>query len=160
MKTISSDQRGFTLAEVVIAVLLLALVIGGMLTSFIIGRVSTFQSRYHTQAFNLLQAKAEELSVGAYEDVQDQDPTNVTIDPGADLTWGTEDDLVGTLEVDVADRMDMDGDGDSAETEIDLDGDGINDNCKPFHLDLTWESRSYGSSTQKTISLDSLIGKR
>lgn len=160
MNGTSSNESGFSLTEVVIAMLLLGLVIGGMLTSFVMGRISAFQARHHTQAMNLLQAKVEELLAGDYEDVQDQGPVQVTVDPGPDLEWGTADDRFGTLQVEVGDRMDLDGDGDATEEEIDLDGDGVNDPCKPIRATLTWTCLSYGGETSITSSLDTLIAKR
>lgn len=160
MSTTSSRHGGFTLTEVVIAVLLFGLTIGGLYTSFLMGRIATFRARYQAQAANLLQASLEQFSVGAYEDVQDQGPTDVTIDPGPDLEWGTDDDLIGQLRVEVDDRMDLDGDGNTAEEEIDLDGDGTNDPCKPVHVSLTWMCLSFGAERAVTVSLDTLIAER
>ena len=120
MKTTSRRHSGFSLTEVVIAVLLFGLTIGALYTSFLMGRIATYRARYQAQAVNLLQANLEQLSVGPYDGVQDQGPTDVTIDPGLDLEWGTDDDLVGQLRVEVDDRMDLDGDGDTTEEEIDL----------------------------------------
>jgi type II secretory pathway pseudopilin PulG len=154
------NQGGFTLTEAVIALLLVGLTVGGMLTSFLVGRVSAFHTRYHTQVMNLMQAKIEELTAGSYDNVQDQGPTDVTIDPGKDLKWGTDDDLIGTLRVVVADSMDLDGDGNTDEEEIDLDGDGINDHCKPICVSLRWRCHSLGGDPWLTSSLDTLIAKR
>jgi hypothetical protein len=159
-RTGNSNNGGFTLAEVVIALLLLGLSVGGMLTCFVMGRISAFHARYYTQAMNLLQAKVEELTAGDYAEVQDEGPREVVLDPGPDSEWGTSDDLMGILRVEVDDRMDLDGDGDTAEEEIDLNSDGTNDRCKPLHVELTWRCRSYGGDPSETASLDTLIAKR
>jgi hypothetical protein len=159
-RQISGNQIGFTLAEVVVALLLLGLTIGGMLTSFVMGRISVCHSRYHTQGMNLLQAKVEELTAGEYEDVKDAGPLEVSVDPGEDHQWGTEDDQIGNLWVIVGDRIDLDGDGDTDEEEIDLDGDEANDPCKPVRVELTWMSLSYGGYSPVTVSLETLIAKR
>jgi hypothetical protein len=106
---------------------------------------------------NLLQAKLEELSGGKYENVQDQGPLPAIIDAGSDLQWGTADDLLGTLWVEVNDARDLDGDGDTGEEEIDLDGDGTNDPCKPVRVSLTWTSLSYGGNTPMMVSLETFI---
>lgn len=160
MSTTSSRRGGFTLIEVVIAVLLFGLTIGALYTSFLMGRIATYRARYQAQAANLLQSSLEQLSVGDYENVQDQGPTTITVDPGTDLEWGTDDDLVGQLLIEVDDRMDLDGDGDTDEEEIDLDGDGTNDACKPVHVSLTWMCLSFGVERPVTVSLDTLIAER
>jgi hypothetical protein len=145
---------------VVIAVLLFGLTISALYTSFLMGRIATYRARYQAQAVNLLQASLEQLAVGAYDNVQDQGPTDITIDPGLDLEWGTGDDLIGQLRIEVEDRMDLDGDGDTDEEEIDLDGDGTNDPCKPVHVSLTWMCLSFGTQRPVTVSLDTLIAER
>ncbi len=160
MATVSRRQSGFTLAEVAISVLLFGLMVGGLYSAFLMGRVATFRARHQAQATNLLQAKLEELWAGSYDDVQDEGPADVIVDPGSDSEWGTSDDLVGRLLVEVDDRMDLDNDGDKTEQEIDLDGDGTNDACKPVHVSLTWESFSFGGNRSLTVSLDTLIAKR
>ena len=160
MSTTSSKHGGFTLTEVVIAVLLFGLTISALYTSFLMGRIATYRARYQAQAANLIQASLEQLSVGHYDNVQDQGPIDVTIDPGMDLEWDTDDDLVGQLLIEVDDRMDLDGDGDTTEEEIDLDGDGTNDPCKPVHVSLTWMCLSFGVERPVTVSLGTLIAER
>jgi hypothetical protein len=160
MAETSRKRAGFTLAEVAIAVLLFGLTVGGLYTAFLMGRVATYRARYQSQVINLLQAKVEQLWVGSYDAVLDEGPTNLTIDPGSDLEWGTADDLVGTLRVEVDDRMDLDNDGDTDEEEIDLDDDGVNDAIKPVHVSLTWQSFSFGGTRSQTVSLDTLIAER
>ena len=154
------NNRGFTLVEVVSAVLLLSLTIGAMLMSFIVGRVSIAQARQSTQVMNLIRAKTEELVSGSYSDVQDEESSQVVIDPGADGEWDTDDDLYGTIWVTVADIRDIDKDGDFDEQEIDADGDGLNDFCKPVNVVVTWTFRTCGIDTPKIASLDTLITKR
>jgi prepilin-type N-terminal cleavage/methylation domain-containing protein len=160
MEKTTRTQSGVTLVEVMIALLLLGLTIGGTLTSFVTGRISAFHARYHIQAMNVLQAKAEELAWGAYESVTDQDSTSVVLDPGPDLQSGTADDVLGELRVQVDDRMDLDEDGDTGEEEIDVDGDGINDRCKPVHLTLSWRYKSFGGFVSVTGPLHTIIAKR
>jgi prepilin-type N-terminal cleavage/methylation domain-containing protein len=155
-----AKKGGFTLAELAIAVLLFGLVVGGLYTTFLMGRVAAFRARHQAQSTLLLQAKLEELYVGAYADVQNEGPTEVVIDPGADREWNTDDDVVGDLVVLVQDVLDLDGDGDTTEAEIDLDGDGTNDECKPVRVTLTWQSYSLGHDHTQTVYLDTLIAKR
>jgi len=156
----AKSSGGFTLTEVIIALLLLSLTAGGTLAALLMGRISSYHSRYHVQAMNLLQAKVEELSAGSYEDVKDQGPLPVVIDPGLDLQRYTADDLLGTLWVEVNDGRDLDGDGDTSEKEIDLDGDGVNDPCKPIRVSLTWTSLSYGGDTPMMVSLETMIANK
>ncbi len=152
-------QSGITLAEAMVALALLGLTVGGTLTSFVMGCFSATNARYSTQGINLLQAKVEELTAGLYEDVRDQGPSQVTIDPGPDLEWGTDDDALGDLRVEVDDRSDLDGDGDTVEEEIDVDGDGGNDRCKPVHVSVTRTCVSFGGRTSVTVHLDTLIAE-
>ena len=154
------NPKGFTLTEVIVALLLLTMATGGTLTAFLMGRVSSYHARYHAQAMNLLQAKVEELAAGSYKDVKDEGPLPAIIDPGLDLESGTKDDLLGSLWVQVNDRNDFDGDGNTAEQEIDLDGDGVNDPCKPVRVSLTWTSLSYGGDTPQIVSLETLIANK
>jgi Tfp pilus assembly protein PilV len=61
-----NDDSGFTLAEVLIAVILSALVILPMLTSFLMGRMSTDVAKHRTQAMNLIRARLEYLNSKGY----------------------------------------------------------------------------------------------
>jgi len=158
MKTI--DKNGFTLIEVVVAVLLLALTIGGMLTSFIMGRIATYQARYNTQAANAIQLKVEELSAQLYDDVKSQGPIEYALDPGGDLEWGTDDDVSGQMWIIVEDRRDLDGDGDKSEEEIDVDGDGLNDPCKPVRVNVIWPCLTFSGEQNRLLSFETLIAKR
>ncbi len=160
MRKRTLSEAGITLSEAVIALLLLGVTVAGMLTSFVMGRISASHARYHAQAMNQLQAEAEELTAGPYEDVGDQALTQVMIDPGPDLQEGTSDDLFGGLLVEVGDRFDLDADGDTTEEEIDVDGDGVNDPCKPVRVSLTRTFLSFAGPTSVTVSLDTLIAKR
>ena len=156
----AKKQTGFTLVEVVIALLLLGTTIGGMLSAFVMGRISTYNARYHAQAMNLIQAKAEELSADTYDKVQSEGPIETPLDYGPDKKWDTDDDLIGTLEVEVGDLYDQDADGETKEQEIDLDGDGKNDQCKPVRVSFAWSSLAYGGQKQMRISVDTMIAKR
>ena len=160
MKLKTTENEGFTLVEVVIAMVLLGLVIGGMLTCFVMGRISTFQARYRTQAMSLIQAKAEELTAGTYDAIQSEGPISLVVDPGSDGVWGTGDDMTGTMTVEVADVNDLDFDGDTAEQEIDVDFDGQNDACKAVTIQLDWTCTSYGGDRSMSEKLDTLISKR
>jgi len=153
-------RGGFTLIEVAIAVVLLALIIGGMLTCFVMGRISTFQSRYRLQAMSLVRAKAEQLLADEYDDVQSEGPIDLVLDPGQDGQWGTDDDMNGTMWVDVADLLDLDGDNDTAEPEIDVNGDGQNDQCKAVSIRMDWTCPIYGSAKAMSTSMNTLIAKR
>jgi len=160
MQAMRRSRDGFSLTEVLVALLLLGLTIGALLTSFLMGRVGAYRARYQAQGVNLVQAKIEELSVAAYDAVQDEGPVEVTVDPGLDLEWGTEDDLLGELRVEVGDYQDLDDDGDRSEEEIDVDGDGENDPCKPVSVSLTWQCLSFGGDRAVTIFVDTLIAER
>ena len=160
MKATARNQGGFSLTEVLVAVLLLGLTLGALLTSFLMGRVAAYRARYQAQGANLVQAKIEELSAGTYEAVQDEGPVEVTVDPGLDLEWGTADDLLGDLRVEVGDYQDVDGDGNRVEEEIDVDGDGENDSCKPVSVSLSWTCLSFGGDRTVTVFVDTLIAKR
>ncbi|MBN1919467.1 MAG: prepilin-type N-terminal cleavage/methylation domain-containing protein [Verrucomicrobia bacterium] len=140
-------KSGFTLVELAVAVLLFGLVVGGLCTTFLMGRVATYRARHQIQASLLLQAKLEELRAGSYEDVLDWGPVNVVLDPGRDIEWGTDDDLTGEIQVEVLDL-------------IDLDGDGEKDTCKLVRVTLTWQSYSLGGERTLSVFLDTLIAKR
>ena len=155
-----TEKDGFTLVEVVIAIILLGLVIGGMLTTFVMGRISTYHARYRTQATSLMQSKAEELLAGTYDEIQSKGPIDLIVDPGKDGEWGTGDDMNGTMVVEVADVNDLDFDGDTSEQEIDVDLDGQNDTCKAVTIRLDWFCTSYGGDRSMSARLDTLISKR
>ncbi len=74
IKKARTQNSGFTLAEVLIAVILSALVILPMLTSFLMGRMSTDVARHRTQAMNLIRARLEYLNSKGYNYVNQLPP--------------------------------------------------------------------------------------
>ncbi len=65
-KSVLSNDSGFTLAEVLVAVFITAMVVLPMLSSFLMGRVSTEMAKHRTQAMNLIRGRLEYLNSKGY----------------------------------------------------------------------------------------------
>ena len=61
-----NGNAGFTLAEVLVAALIGAMVLLPMLSSYLMGRVSTEVAKHRTQAMNLIRAHLEYLQSRGY----------------------------------------------------------------------------------------------
>lgn len=127
-------KRGFTLVEMVVSILILGIVAGAMIGTFMISKVSVVKAKYYIEVMNLLRGEIENLKNTPYVDIQSVAAQDITI----------EDNLVGQILVEVKDKDDFDGDGDTTEGAIDVDGDGTNDSCKPIYVTISWTSYTWG----------------
>lgn len=107
-----SGTGGFSLIEVLVPILIVAIAAIGLLTSFVMGRVHTSLSRHRAQAVNLLRERLEELKSRGYDYLNSFDP-NPSVEKYAVLDAGRDeqspaDDLTCTRTTLISDD---DGDG-------------------------------------------------
>jgi len=105
-------SKGLSLIEAMVLMVVLALAVVGLLTSFIMGRVHIALARHRNQAVNLLRARIEELKSKGYDYLNAFTPnpsveTGVVLDAGPDQE-SPDDDLTGTRTTSITDN---DGDG-------------------------------------------------
>ena len=67
LRKFRNRNSGFTLAEVLVSVIIGALVVVPMLSSFLMGRTSTEVAKHRTQAMNLIRARLEYLQSQGYD---------------------------------------------------------------------------------------------
>lgn len=120
------NKKGLTLVEMTISALILGLVLGAMLGTFVIARVSATKAKHRIEVLNLLRAKMEAVKDSDYYDIGNELPEEVSIDIGPDLLRGTGDDLVGSRTVDVVD----------------------NSGYKNVTTTLSWNERAWGGATR------------
>ena len=158
MRVTLCSERGFTLIEVLFSSIVLAAVLSAMVGTFVLGRFSAAKARHHAQAMNLLREKVEELTSLPYANVVDEGPTAIILDSGLDVGSAV-DDIMGTLQVQVEDSLDLDGDADTVEEQIDVNGDGLNDLCKPVTVTMVWQENSLGGAQNVTEILRTFISQ-
>jgi type II secretory pathway pseudopilin PulG len=139
MKKIRS--RGFLLIEVLVPILIVAIAIVGLLTSFVMGRVHTAVARHRALAINVLRGKLEEMKSLGYDALNHYSPnpeveTDVVLDGGQNEE-SDEDDLTCTRTAHVADD----------------DGDG----SLELTVTVTWQERVMSSDHTYTESLYTLV---
>jgi type II secretory pathway pseudopilin PulG len=84
-----SREKGFSLVEVLVPMLIVVLAVVGLLTSFVMGRVHMALARHRNQAVNLLRARLEEVKSKGYDYLNTFDPnpaveTSVVLEPSKD----------------------------------------------------------------------------
>jgi prepilin-type N-terminal cleavage/methylation domain-containing protein len=84
-----SRSKGFTLVEVAVTMVIVALAAVGLLTSFVMGRLHSGVARHRNQAINLIRARIEEVKSKGYDYLNGFDPnpsveTGVVVDIGQD----------------------------------------------------------------------------
>ncbi len=104
--------KGFTLVEVIVPMLIVALAVVGLLTSFVMGRLHTALARHRNQAVNLLRARIEEVKAKGYDYLNAFNPnpaveTGVVLDVGPDAE-SPDDDLTCSRTTEITDT-DADG---------------------------------------------------
>ncbi len=107
-----SGSKGFTLIEVAVTILIVALAVVGLLTSFVMGRLHTAVARHRNQVVNLVRARIEEVKAKGYDYLNAFDPnafveTGVVLDIGQDRE-SPSDDLTCTRTTHITDT-DADG---------------------------------------------------
>ena len=78
-----NKKSGITFIETLMSVLVMGMVLGGMLGTFIMGRVSLAKAKHRHAACALIQQKLEEFTDTAYDSISDAAETKVTLDPGS-----------------------------------------------------------------------------
>lgn len=134
-------SRGLTLIEVVIPILIVAITVMGLLTSFLMGRVHTAVSRHRIHAANLLRARLEELKANGYDFLNTFSPnpcveTNLVLDTGQDELLPN-DDLLCTRTTVVTDN-----DGDAA---------------LEIAVTVTWQERVMSANRNYSESLYTIV---
>ncbi len=152
------SQKGFTLAELLIATGIATAVFAAIFLAFVTVQSSSMLTRHRMQAMQVVRGQIEFLKVTGFNQVVDSAQT-VSYDAGQDGVFGNADDLTGTLTVTVQDFLDMDNDGNTTETAIDIDADGTNDGtvAKPVRAAFTWSQYIVGRSRSFTVSADTLV---
>ena len=152
-------NSGFTLVEVMVTTGVSVLLLTGFLGSVTVSKSLNALSRHQMQALQVVKSQMELLKATAFSNIADSSAANTTYDAGVDGTFGTADDLTGTLTVTRGDFLDMDADGNTAETAIDINGDGTNDTAYavPVRVAFTWTQNIIGTSKSFTVSADTLL---
>ncbi len=159
--------NGVTLVELMVAFAICAVIFSAILAAFLtVKSVNTFM-RHKTQAMEIARSRVERLKRTSFDCIPDDvNCANVTTvsstvsyDAGKDGSFGTTDDMTGTLTTDLKDGLDMDNDGNTTETAIDVNGDGVNDpaDAKPIRVTFTWTEKLYGQTKTFSVFIDTLI---
>ncbi len=129
------NKKGVTFIEIMISVLILSLSLGGMLTTFVMGRISVAKAKHRIEAFNLIQQKVEELRDTGYSSIPiGESSENVTIDNAG--TVATVDDLIGQRKVIVT-----------------------GSDYKEITVTITWTERKWGGSNQVSESVVTVVSQ-
>lgn len=154
-------QGGFTLPEVMISSALAVLFFTSLILAFMSVKAINVTARYRMQAAQLVRGTLETLKGTEWAVIDNSVTQSVTFDPGPDQTYGTGDDLRGTLTVSVVDALDMDDDDNVQEARIDIDGDGVNDAnaAKPVRVVFSWSQNVMGKDRSYSVWADTLIAR-
>ncbi len=150
------SEKGLTLVEAMVGVVLAAILFGSLLMSALAVRSVRSLTQHHIQAMNVARGVVERLKGSAYAAVLN-DSWNEAYDAGPDGLFGTGDDRMGTVTVTVKDFLDMDHDGNVNETLIDVTGDLANDAAKPVRVTYQWTERLRGQDSNYSVRIDTLI---
>ena len=131
------NKKGVTFIEIMISALILSISIGGMLTTFVMGRVSVAKAKHRIEAFNLIQEKVEAIRDTSYASIANESPASVTIDNAG--TAATTDDLTGQRSVSV--------------NEVVVDG------YKEVTVTITWTEHKWGGSNQVSENVVTVVSK-
>jgi hypothetical protein len=172
-RTRHPNNRGVTLPESLLCTFIVAITLTGALWSFIHGRLSINSGTHYLQAINIASLKMEELKNLGYDNVAaqgDQAGISVSIDDGGtenedfnfngvldegedlngntELDLNTEDDLLGTMDVDIGAAFNMWNDAVSDA-----------DDAVPVSITVTWQERGTGGHTVVT-GIESFLSKK
>ncbi len=130
------NEKGVTFIEIMISALILSLSLGGMLTTFVMGRISVAKAKHRIEAFNLIQEKVEEIKDASYGNIAVGTVTesNIIIDLGSSASG---DELIGTRVTNV-----------TTVTE-----------GKQITVTITWTERKWGGSNQITESIVTIVSQ-
>ena len=131
-----NNEKGVTFIEIMISALILSISIGGMLTTFVMGRVSVAKAKHRIEAFNLIQEKVEIIRDTSYSSIVSESSTPVTIDNAG--TTGTADDLIGQRSVDWINYP---------------------NEPKEITVTITWTERKWGGSNQVSESVVTIVSQ-
>jgi Tfp pilus assembly protein PilV len=92
-------KEGFALIETVIATLIMGITVGGLLSTFVMGRVNVAKAKHRMQATNIVQLQMEVFRNTQYGSIASQASTPVLLDNNG--TTGTGDDLMAAIRTDV-----------------------------------------------------------
>lgn len=153
------STKGYTLVEVLMALGITVTLFGSMAVTFLTVKSINIMARHKIQAIQLVRGQIENLKAGAFANVVNSASVR-SYDAGADGTFGSADDLQGTLTTSVQDWMDFDGDGNSAETAINVDNTGGNDTtAAPVRVSFAWTEYVIGSTRNMSVFADTIISQ-
>lgn len=151
------NQKGITLVEIIISLGLSVFVFTALIGAFLGVKSLNDISKTYLQGSLIIRGQMEALKGTAFGLIADAN-VQTAYDAGPDATWGTVDDLMGTLTTMVQDAADFDADGVTAETDISVDGNASNDGVAlPVRVAFTWNQRVLGNNRDFTLTADTII---
>ncbi len=148
----------YTLVEVMIALAISVTLFGSLIASFLAVKSLNTMARHKIQAVQIVRGQIENLKAGTFATIANGTQASA-YDAGADGTFGTADDMQGTLSTTVQDLVDFDADGNTAETQINIDGTGGNDAVAlPLRVSFAWDEYVVGMRRSLSVSADTIIG--
>jgi prepilin-type N-terminal cleavage/methylation domain-containing protein len=94
------ETKAFTLVEIIVAMLILGLIVGGMFAVFVGGKKIVIRAGHKTEAINLARQRMEELKSRAYASVDESpapNPESISFSSGisAERRWTVDDTIFG-----------------------------------------------------------------
>ncbi len=152
-----ANKKGFTLVEVMMAIVISVTMFGSMMAAFLAVKSINMMARHKIQAVQVVRGQIENLKAAQFSTVANGVQT-VSYDAGPNGTFGNADDMQGTLTTTVQDFMDFDGDGNKTETQINVDGIGGNDAVAvPVRVSFAWKEYVLGQSRNMSVFADTII---
>ena len=153
------SKKGYTLVEVMVGLGISVTLFASMVMAFLAIKSINMMARHKIQAVQVVRGQVENLKAGAFANIANATAT-ASYDAGVDGTFGTNDDLQGTLTTTVRDMLDFDGDGNVNETQINVDNTGGNDSTAvPLQVSFAWNETTLGQSRAMTVSVDTIISQ-
>lgn len=152
------SKGGYTLVEVMIALAISVTLFGSLVASFLAVKSLNIMARHKIQAVQIVRGQIENLKAGTFTAIA-TGTQSMSYDAGNDGSFGTADDMQGTLSTTVQDLVDFDSDGNTAETQINIDGTGGNDTVAlPVRVAFAWDEHVVGMKRTLSVSADTIIG--
>ena len=152
-------KRGYTMVEVMVSILITMTLFGSMIITYMAVKSINTMARHKMQAMQLVRGQIENLKSSQFANIATSTSSSA-YDAGKDGTYGTSDDMQGTLTTTVQDFLDFDNDGNSTETQINVDGSGGNDSTAvPVRVQFAWTEYVIGQARNMTVSADTIIAQ-
>lgn len=153
------NQKGVSLIEIMVSVGISVFIFLSLISAFLGVKSLSELSESHLQASLIVRSQMEALRGTPYAQLAAAN-VQTAYDAGPDGTWGTGDDLMGTLTTTLQDNADFDGDGNTTETAISVDADATNDAvAQPARVTFAWAQRVLGHNKNYTVSADTIFAQ-